>query len=378
MLQTQREDKEVPLLYVNLDLEPELRWKNVTKYYKDIGAFPAALILPSPVSEAVQALLKAVKIDEEYMREMRAIVADIDDPSVTVESVLFANLRYELSGFSESPAGLASTFAQMDLADFFQPPSKGCSGLLAAMPNGTVVHGRNMDYAGFEVVTPDGRVYHWPQVTTEVIFLRHGRPLFVSTHWPGLVGVHTAMRFDGWSFEQNTRLHSKDADVLYGLLQGSEAFVFRGRKIMETVPDFETAVQELYKANYMAPQYFIVAGTKPYEGAVITVDRGGVHKASSPKITRLSSELTAIKDGESYKGWHIIQTNDDLDHLPLDYRRPVQEIKLITSQQETVSVPWVLNQMLSPPLYNPYTVFTTVFVPQSGYHRTIAHMSNER
>uniref|UniRef100_A0A7S2D1S5 ceramidase n=1 Tax=Alexandrium andersonii TaxID=327968 RepID=A0A7S2D1S5_9DINO len=312
------------------------------------------------------------------MREARQLVADINDPRVTLDNVFALNLRYELSGLAESPAGLQDTFATMDLQTMFSAPTEGCSGLLAAMPNGTVVHGRNMDYAGFEIPQPDGRVYHWPEVTTEVIFLKQGKPLFISVHWPGLLGVHTGMRFGGWTLEQNTRYHSVEPDILYGLLDKSKGFVFEARKALETVPDFETAVQTMYGVDYMAPMYFIMSGAKPYEGAILTIDRGGVHSPNSPQIMRLNQETTAIKDGKPYEGWHILQTNDDLNGLPLDTRRPVEEKRLSSSAQDSVGVPWVLDQMLTAPILQDSTVFTTVYVVASGYHRTIAHLGSLR
>jgi hypothetical protein len=62
-----------------------------------------------------------------------------------------------------------------------------CSGLLWADQNGTVIHGRNMDYAFHfnytNKTTGETRVMNWPDVTHEVLFKRGGKPLFVSTAW---------------------------------------------------------------------------------------------------------------------------------------------------------------------------------------------------
>merc|ERR1719188_1674790 len=48
--------------------------------------------------------------------------------------------------------------------------------------------------------------------------MRGGQPLYTSVTWPLQLGVHTAMRFGGWSFEQNTRRTGNDmvADLASG------------------------------------------------------------------------------------------------------------------------------------------------------------------
>mmetsp|Transcript_136810 Transcript_136810/g.424946 ORF Transcript_136810/g.424946 Transcript_136810/m.424946 type:complete len:449 (+) Transcript_136810:59-1405(+) len=365
-----RESHDVPQLYVDLDEEPERRWRNVTRYYKDLGVFPAVFGAFPDIPPEQLAVIRSLKVDEDIRREIRGIVADIDHPKATEELILAVNIGYEMSGL-ESFDKLLSVWSIFS-------PAKGCSGLLAAMPNGTVVHGRNMDYSGFEATTPSGRVLHWPEVTAETTFLRGGKPLFLSVQWPIFVGVHTGMRFGGWTYEQNTRFHLLEPDVKYGLQHGGEGFGFVARRLLETTPDFESAVQEIYSAKFMAPMYHIMAGPGLYEGAVITSARGGEHPSSMPLITRLSDSLPAIKDGMAYQDWKVIQTNDDQGHAPLDHRRPVENAKLTQASQESISTSWMFNQMLDLPLFQFSTVFTTVFVPASGYHRTLAHFGSLR
>jgi len=365
----------IPSFYVDLDAAPEQRWYNVTKYWLELGLYPERLKMDIDPFQA--ALVKTVKVDEEYMREFRGIVAQINDPELTVDALILRNLGYELSGFQDEPLELLGEMLRLG-AQAVSGFATGCSGLLAAMPNGTVVHGRNMDYDGLEVVGKDGRVYHWPDVTVEVVFVKAGKPFITSTHWPGLTGIHTAMRYGGWSFEQNTRLHGAQTSVLYGLLQGSGGFLLDARKIMEQVPDFDTAVERLYDLNLMAPQYFIVAGPLPYQGAVITMNRGGEHTNSTPPVRRLSSSDPVMKDGQSYSGWSVYQSNDDFTGFPIDFRRPTEEARLSQSTQEMVSTDWVFGQMIAPPIFNPMTVFTTVYIPATGYHKTIVHPENVR
>merc|ERR1719440_2463504 len=161
--------------------------------------------------------------------------------------------------------------------------TSGCSGVLWAKEDGTVIHGRNMDYSSpFDMIDKETgkiRKLDLDDVTFEVVFKRNGKPLFLSTMWPGSVGIHTAMRFNGWSFEQNTRLGFTDPpqNLEAGKLGGGH-FGIVARRIMESTDSFEEALQALYNYSFMAPQYFVMSGKGAYEGAILTIDRLGEHK----------------------------------------------------------------------------------------------------
>jgi len=331
----------VPQFTVDLDVEPEERWKEVILYYKDRGVLDALTRwspdAPHPSHEQETAWLEVIKslVDEEYMREIDGWIK-YGEANVTRDGMLLATAMYE----QNSPVF--------------------CSGLVAAMPNGTVVHGRNMDYDGaFEV---NGKVIGWPELTVDVTFLRGGKPLMTSVTWPGQLGIHTAMRFDGWTFEQNTRQSNNLQLNLAAARKGGQIFTLHVRRVMERVPDFETAVQELWSANLAAPMYFILTGKGPYEAAVLTMDRGGVHESSSPPLTRLSEEN---------RSWHLLQTNDDANALPLDFRRPAEKFRLGGSAQSQVNPEWILAEMHGLVLKQPTTVFTWIAVPATGFHQTI-------
>jgi len=290
---------------------------------------------------------------------------------------MFLNMGYELTGSIERPLEVLRQASRMLGADLTEKPLQavGCSGVLAAMEDGTVVHGRNLDYTGFEMEA-NGKTLHWPDITVDVLFVKGGKPFITSTHWPGFIGFTTAMRFGGWSFEQNTRFHGVGESVLYGLLRHSKGFELTSRRIMETTPDFETAVQRLYESNMMAPGYFVVAGTGPFEGAVITVDRGGHHLQGTPPVLRLSRDRTVLRGEEL--GWHLVQTNDDHFKDALDQRRPDEELRLTSARQGSVGTEWMWSEMLGSALYRNETVYTTVYVPKTGYHKTYAHPENAR
>merc|ERR1719356_2249883 len=95
----------------------------------------------------------------------------------------------------------------------------------------------------------EGHMIGWPELTVNVVFTRGGRPLYTSVTWPMQLGIHTAMRFDGWTFEQNTRRTGDDVRLNQEAASaGGVPFCLYARRVMESVPDYATAVQKLYNA----------------------------------------------------------------------------------------------------------------------------------
>jgi len=344
----------VPKFEVNLDVAPEKRWREVTKYYMETGLLQSNMeakkhgyiaIMPREKEEKWYPIFKK-GIPEYMLREMEGIVATINelepenDMNITVRSIILGQGKYEAN---------YPVF---------------CSGLLAAMTNGTTVHARNMDYP---LQFPHkGKMIGYPELTIQVDFMRSGKLLYSSTHWPLQLGLHTAMRYDGWSFQQNTRRTGDDVALnMEAGKSGGLQFSPFVRTLMETTPDYETAVEILKNANFMSTHYFILAGAKPYEGAVLTIDRNSQHMRRTPKPATLSE-----------KQWSLYQPNDDRGKLasylnPSDPRRAFAELRLKVEKRSSVSPNWAVKLIRTPPLKNPFTVFTTVMVPATNYFKIV-------
>lgn len=331
----------VPTLYVNLDDPPKKRFAQVATRYKK--QLPAMMIswadqIAANVNVSMMAeWLQYHNLAQEQLDELQGIVEVVNHSDVTMDRLILWQLMYELHH---------PTF---------------CSGLLAAENDGTVIHGRNMDYTFFFKAKDE--VLNWPDVTYETVWLKGGRPLFTTTGWPGHIGASTGMRFNGWTVEQNTRKVSNftNEQNLAQAKLGGLGHNMVLRKMLESIPSFEFAVIALYTANVMAPQYFIMSGTGPYQGAVITRDRGVEHKPDTPPVVRLS---------QSHKLWHVVQTNDDMNRAPADLRRPIANGLLEMHKQREVNPEFVLSNMRTPPLFNLATVFTWIAKVQSGEHYT--------
>lgn len=345
--------RSAPKFSVDLDEAPEDRWKEVILYYRSRGILKAHIdnaehngMSPEVEEEWYQTLRPQVSVD--IVREMHGWMKYGDDPRITERSIVLSNLLYELNS-----------------------PSY-CSGLIAAVPNGTVIHGRDMDYR--TELDVNGTKLGWPEVTLEVTFLRRGKPLYVAVTWPLAIGIHSAMRFDGWTLEQNTRRFKRDMEEnLAAAKAGGVSLTIFARQAMETIPDFETAVQTIKSQAFAAQQYIIMAGPGPYQGVVLSVDRKKVKDPTTPKERWLS---------EKRARWYLLQTNDDANKLPpiADPRRPLEEYKLSHLLQDDVSVDFVAREMRTLPLRDTKdmaAVFTWIAVVASGYSKIVLPKAGE-
>jgi hypothetical protein len=328
----------VPSFDINLDLPPEQRWVSVANRYKnELIAMQAAMIpaLDGRLGHSKQEFLQHSSFDTDYAAELRGIANAVKHPNVTVESLKAMNMLYEM-----------------------QSPTY-CAGVLWAQADGTVVHGRNMDYA-FHFKMPDGHVLNWPDITFEATFMKGGKPLLKQVQWPGAIGLATAMRLGGWSFQQNTRTSANDwHENLAAAKQGGLLFGLAARRVMETTPDFKTAVNKIYATKFMAPMYFIISGTGPFEGVVLTVDRLGQHLPNTPAIQTVAKGA-----------WHLVQTNDDLLGQAADQRRPLANSLLRITGQTEATTDNMMQFMHTTYLFNKLTVYSTVMVPATGFFKT--------
>jgi len=330
----------VPMFHIDLDLRPEIRWKEVAEYYMEKMPYLFKVVeerTSRQLGDSRQDWLDSVQYCDEHLAELQGFVDAIGHPQVTLDLLKLWNAIYEL----ESPVM--------------------CSATLEALQNGTVYHGRNMDYS-FTFTMPDGRLLNLPDVTFDVIFYKEGVPLIQATTWPGIIGIHTGMRLGpgGYTFDQQTRGTNKWEPNLAAAKKGGVLFMPGMRRIMEATATYSDAVDKAYQSSWMAPQYFVMAGAGPYEGASITIDRLGAHEPETPLPQKLGQDR-----------WHLVQTNDDLNHPAKDIRRPDANRLLNKMSQTNAEVDQLTRFMHEPPLFDVATVFTTIMVPGTGFYKTI-------
>lgn len=340
--------KTIQYFDINLDLPPKQRWKEVTQVYRQyliaMQLQYKEKLAKVPQGKFIQEFVENSHFEDypDLLEELEGIVEVINHPDIDLDTMKVWQMLYEM-----------------------QSPTM-CSSVLLALPNGTVLHGRNMDYAyKFEL---DGEIQDWYNVTFVATMHKKGKPVYTMTQWPGHVILHTGMRFDGWTVDQQTRaLENKNdwASNLAALKQGGKLNGLVLRNAVDTIPDFETAKKHIYETSYAAPQYFIMAGAKSSEGCVLTIDQLGKRLPETPPMTCLSKDR-----------WHLVQANEDINKAPLfgpllDARQPLEDYFLSEQHQglKFENPDELMYVLHSTPLFDDFTAFSTVMIPATGYYK---------
>lgn len=109
---------------------------------------------------------------------------------------------------------------------------------------------------------------------------------------------------------------------------------------MENATDFNDAVKKLSTTDLIAPAYFIVAGYKPNEGAVITRDQ-----YETLDIWRLNNDKNI---------WYILETNYDhwVPPPPNDDRRTPGMKAMNTTTQANININTLMDVLTIQPVCN--------------------------
>jgi len=287
---------------------------------------------------------------------MKGMVKAVDNANFTFECVFFHQLVYDSVYSAFDPHGQG-------------PP--GCSGVLAAMPNGTVIHGRNEDWGHDFGTVAAGNI--------EVTYWKGGKPLFMAESNLALFGAQTAMALypGGFSFEQNTRPYGLDPDRDLALAEagGVQSFHF-ARELFEQKASYAEAVAALASTRMNAPQYFVLAGAGPYEGAVITVDP----TLDFNNVEVLNKDNRHMLYQLNKDAW--VPQDEDRDGPPLKFMWQMEQreqgvasniLMDVQGAPKDVDVDSVWELMTGTALYTQSNMRTFLAVPGTGYHRIMLH-----
>lgn len=319
---------------VNLDLPPEQRWTEIVKDHEEsiirlIQSMKQAL--PSELASLIATLGEDIDkyMPSPYGQEIVGIANALTN--TTVSDAVLGNILYELTAYGNR------NFASVESRGV-----KMCTSIVAQTLNGTIYHGRNLDY-NFPDLLRD--------MTVIVDFQQGGQTVYTGTTFAGLVGLATAQKPHAYTISVNER----DAGTWWmnafeALVAGTHGITFL--LVRDTVTDkemdFDSAVNSLANSQLIAPSYIIVGGTKPGEGVVITRDR-----TAAKDLWRMDPD-----NGH----WYLVETN--YDHwLPPpagdDRRDPA--IKAMDGTTRTGLNATSLYKVLStPPVLNSGTTYTAV------------------
>ncbi|KAL7982168.1 hypothetical protein Chor_001225 [Crotalus horridus] len=209
---------------VSLDSPPELRWGPVARHFEPV--FMRAVlnrIIDSVIPKWVHAIIRPIAeeiekfIPQPYEGEIRGLSKYF---GVNVGDGLLLNLAYEFTAF--------------------------CTSIVAQDKQGNIYHGRNMDYEFGEYLR---------KITIDV--------KFKGTTFFGYVGLWTGQSPHKFSITGNERVLC----FLYLLTDFTT--------VLSEAENFEEAALMLSKTPIIADVYYIIGGTAPRQGAIITRKRRG-------------------------------------------------------------------------------------------------------
>ncbi|XP_066488279.1 N-acylethanolamine-hydrolyzing acid amidase [Tiliqua scincoides] len=306
------------LCNVSLDSPPEHRWEPVLRFF-DPGFLRTAArrIIEESVPEWVRPVLEPLveKLDyfvpQPFAGEIRGICKSV---GMNVGDLILLNLAYESTAF--------------------------CTSIIAQDKNGNVYHGRNLDYAFQDILG---------KLTLDVDFLRNDKVVFRGTTFLGYVGLWTGQRPYKFTVSGDERAAGawwENAVAAFLNLNTPVSWLIR--TTLSEAEDFESAAQMLANTPIIASVYYIIGGTSPREGAVITRKRRG--PVDIWPLDPLSGE------------WYRVETN--YDHWkappPRDDRRTPAIKALNATGQQNINLESLYQVLSVNPVLNNFTIYTTV------------------
>lgn len=261
---------------------------------------------------------------------------------VSVGEVVLGNTIYEVKAFGHGG-------------------NKACTSIVAEAVNGTIYHGRNLDFMFNDVLR---------NVTIIVDYQQNGTTIYTGTTFAGYVGLLSGQKPNGFTVTLNER-DTGDwwMNALEAIIAGTRGIAgFHIRDALaDPNSDFESALEYLAYKPLIAPCYLIIGGLSARQGAVITRDR-----LSALDIWRINAF-----DGR----WFLVETNYDHWNPPptSDDRRDPAIKAMNQTGRENLSGESLFNVLSVPPVLNSGTVYTVVMsaaIPEL-YNTWVRHPSSE-
>lgn len=320
---------------INLDLEPEERWKEVIIAKKEF------------IHEYAQLFLDEI---EKY---------DLSIFFSTVEqSSFFKNTEFalEIEGVAKY-SGFNSSIIL--LINYMYECFAACTSIVYEDEDGQLVLGHNLDYF---FTVPMGHSI----ILLE--FFSKGNLVYKAQSVAGQIGLFSAMKTDSFALTLNQRSNQSPGNVvsrILGLLQNQVyPVIYNIRLSLDESQSFKNLVQSLSVAHLGSPCYFIVCGINHNEGAIITRD---------PESVVDLSVLDADENDDD--GWFLVQTNSDrnlTDYEERDIRRYTAENRIRYIGNGEINPENMINNVLGLyPNKNPITILSSFMQPQTGEFETV-------
>ncbi|XP_065261547.1 N-acylethanolamine-hydrolyzing acid amidase [Emys orbicularis] len=307
-----------PLCNVSLEQEPRQRWLPALRHF-DPAFLRAALarVIDETVPKWVHAAIRPVAeeleffIPQPFAGEILGICKAL---GISIGDGILINLAYEFSAF--------------------------CTSIVAQDSKGNIYHGRNMDYAFGDILR---------KITIDVQFMQNGQVAYKGTTFIGYVGLWTGQSPHKFTISGDERDKGRWwENAIAAFLSRNVPVSWLVRDTLGKAADFQAAILKLAATPIIADVYYIVAGTSPKEGVVITRNRRG-----PADIWPLEPTAGA---------WFRVETN--YDHWttppPFDNRRTAAIKALNATGWENINFETLFQVLSVRPVLNNYTIYTTV------------------
>lgn len=340
----------VPTYQVNLDLDPVDRWKPiVTKYSQP---------LETMINYMKSFILK-------FSPKLQLLIDLVDKRLGKLADTLPAPYGDEIKGMSNA-TGIE--LGELVFFNIFYELFTICTSIVAQDDQGNMYHARNLDFGlflGWDVKNDTWMVSELLRpITINVEFIRGGKLLYKAVSFVGFVGLLTAVKPGAFSYTMNERYGINGGYVgLFEWITGVDRkqawTTLLPRDVFENTPDldFESAVKIFSTTPLLAPCYYILAGAKPNQGAVVTRDR-----KTAADIWRMDND----------KSWFLAQTNYDHWEKPLfiDDRVTPANTCMNEMGRGNASFKGIFNVLSTRPVLNKLTVYAALIEVKTGKMET--------
>ncbi len=309
---------------VNLDEPPSMRWKEVIIARRE-AIIEFGEIIESKISYWEKLLfsqfLYYFYLDDEIYQE---ILSAAEATNLDYRLFVLLSYYYEMNVF--------------------------CTGVLARSKEGYIIHGRNLDYNQADLLR---------SLVVDVDFYRDNKLLYRATTLVGYFGIITGMKPGAFSISLNQRNPLSSTTAIENLLTAASGAMGNSiliRRTLETKQSFQEAVDYLSTQPIVTYCYYVVAGLRGNEGAIIT------------RVRNYAEDIWYLSDDS----WYIIQTNYDhwkLQPLEDDRVTPAKTI-LESLGQSSFNTASMWNLLSTRPIYkNSAVIHTNVMIPARKYYR---------
>lgn len=315
---------DIPTFSIDLDRHPLDRWTDIIPHFiEPMQQFNVEIRAQLPQAYIDIAEIIAQRLDKHvpqpYHDELYSIARAISMP---IADILLVNLVYELRSF--------------------------CTSLLVHTINGTILHGRNLD---FDLNTELLR-----RLTFHGKFIRSSNPKFAydSIHFAGSIGLLTSSHSNSFSLSINQRETGDEHWWMNALmsflhLHSMPLFILTRTIFDDPIMSYIDMKYRLQHQRIIAPVYFILTNGRS-SGMIITRNR-----LDSINPIELNSTL--------------VQTNYDhwLDDPLTDLRRTTAEEILQTMDLNQMTEDNLFDLVLSViPVLNRKTIYTAIMNPSEN------------